>query len=100
MSDKITMHDPAEIQGLDAFKPAIRRGILGDKKLEFLTDYLTRNPDATLGSGEGGILLKEINRLKRVEESLLEKQKELIDRVESIGGFFVFPITPSPDTVP
>ena len=57
------MPDPAEVLGLDNFKGSHRGGYAHDK-LKFITSWLRKHPAATLGSGEGKILLDEIDRLQ------------------------------------
>jgi len=60
--------DPAETMGLDNFKGNHRGGYANDK-LTTVRDWLKKYPRATLTSGEGKVLLDEIERL----ESLLSE---------------------------
>jgi hypothetical protein len=48
-----------------------------DDKTERVLAWLTRNPDATLSSGEGGLLLRRIRELEAQLESLRPKQAVL-----------------------
>jgi len=60
--------DPAEVMGLDTFKPIIHRSGYAGDKLVFLESWLRRHPAASLFSGEGKVLLDEIDRLRREME--------------------------------
>lgn len=53
--------DPAD-KGLDAF--VSHRAGYGDDKLSRVIDWLRKRPDMTLASGEGALLLAEIDRLR------------------------------------
>ena len=53
--------DPAD-KGIDQF--VSHRAGYGDDKLARVVDYLRRNPRATLASGEGTLLVAEIDRLR------------------------------------
>jgi len=55
--------DPAD-KGADTFTNVNRRAGYGNDRLEWLLDYLRRNPAASLASGEGGVLAAEIHRLR------------------------------------
>jgi len=61
------MSAPTDCRAADQFQPNHRAGY-GDR-LAFLVDWLTRHPDATLASGEGKVLLDEINRLRVVAQA-------------------------------
>jgi hypothetical protein len=53
--------------GQDQFKaPVNHRAGYGtlDEKVRRLIDWITRHPDATLASGEGGLLLRRIQELE------------------------------------
>jgi hypothetical protein len=56
------MSAPTDCRGADQFQPNHRAGY-GDR-LTFLMQWLTDHPDADLRSGEGRVLLDEINRLR------------------------------------
>lgn len=56
--------------GADTFQPVVnRRAGYMDNKLAWLRDWLTRHPDATLASGEGGLLLDALNRAEIEREA-------------------------------
>lgn len=63
--------DPAEIMGLDNFKGTHRGGYAKDK-LSFVRNWIMKYPFCTLTSGEGRILLDEIERL----EALLSMEQQ------------------------
>lgn len=57
----------------------------GDDKLTWLVDFLRRNPRATLASGEGALLLAEIDRL-RVELSAVKAERDTLRKVVGTYG--------------
>jgi len=60
--------DPAD-KGADTFVAVNRRAGYGNDRLEWLLDYLARNPAASLQSGEGGVLAAEIHRLREARDA-------------------------------
>jgi hypothetical protein len=70
------MNAPTECRGADQFQPTHRAGYHADK-LTWLLQWLTDHPDATLASGEGGLLAAHIARLEstidRLEALLYER---------------------------
>ena len=58
----------------------------GDDRLARLVDYLRRNPRATLASGEGAVLLAEIDRLTRILAALREPSEGMRNKV--CGAYF------------
>lgn len=65
MGEKIP--DPAEVQGLDTFKPdQLHRSGYHKDKLAFLEGWIRKHPFTTLASGEGKVLLDEIDRLRKL----------------------------------
>ena len=66
MDRSLAMGEEAErtdTKAADQFQPTHRAGYHADK-LCWLLQWLTDHPDATLASGEGGILAAEIHRLR------------------------------------
>jgi hypothetical protein len=63
------MTAPTDCRGADQFQPVHRAGY-GDR-LEFLMQWLALHPDATLQSGEGGVLWQEIVRLREMRDRVL-----------------------------
>lgn len=60
--------DPADrvVDGHDQFQTVHRLGYGTDNaKLQRVLDWLTKNPQATLASGEGGLLLRYIRQLEQ-----------------------------------
>jgi predicted HAD superfamily Cof-like phosphohydrolase len=78
MSHQIS--DPAESMGQDQFKGSHRAGYSSDK-LNMLIDWLTRHPATTLASGEGKILLSEIERLRSINNTPTPAPPDMINDV-------------------
>jgi hypothetical protein len=76
------MSAPTDCRGADQFQPNHRAGY-GDR-LAFLVDWLTRHPDATLASGEGKVLLDEINRLRVVAQANYANMERLGVEVDEL----------------
>lgn len=57
--------DPPDKDFVDQFK-SHRDGHTGNR-LEFVMDWVRRHPSCTLSSGEGAVLLAEIDRLRARE---------------------------------
>jgi polyhydroxyalkanoate synthesis regulator phasin len=58
------------------FQPVHRAGYQHDK-LEWLMQWLALHPDATLASGEGRVLLDEINRVREVAQANYRNMERL-----------------------
>jgi len=65
---RVTPPDPTDAKADGAFGAVHRAGYATDK-LAWLMQWLTDHPDATLASGEGRLLLAEINRLRAALEA-------------------------------
>ena len=92
MSDKQKPGDPADKVADKAADGAFggvqsHRAGYGDDKLQRLTDWLRAHPTATLASGEGALLLGEIDRMHEVvlygSDRYTEARNE-IDRLRRI----------------
>lgn len=57
------------MSGSDQFQPTHRNGYRTDR-LAWLLDWLRAHPDATLASGEGGLLAAHIARLESTIDRL------------------------------
>jgi hypothetical protein len=69
--------DPADKQADGAFGGVTsHRAGYGDK-LARVEAWLRRHPDATLASGEGAVLLQEIDRLNKAVSTLLSENDDL-----------------------
>ena len=77
------MSAPTDCRGTDQFQPNHRAGY-GDR-LTFLLQWLTDHPDATLASGEGRVLLDEINRLR----AMVERLRGCPVKIVYGGGYYV-----------
>jgi len=64
------------------FQPVHRAGY-GDR-LEWLMQWLALHPDATLASGEGRVLLEEINRVREVAQANYRNMERLGVEVERL----------------
>jgi hypothetical protein len=76
MSQPTKIGDPADrvsnVEGQDQFQTSHRAGYgTDDAKTQRIIEWLTKNPHATLASGEGGLLLRYIRQL---EQQLQERQ--------------------------
>lgn len=60
----------------------------GDDKLARLVDYLRRQPRATLASGEGAVLLAEMDRLTRILAALREPNERLVNIAYDVNYCF------------
>jgi hypothetical protein len=76
------MSAPTDCRAADQFQPNHRAGY-GDR-LAFLVQWLTDHPDATLASGEGKVLLDEINRLRVVAQANYANMERLGKEVEQL----------------
>jgi len=64
------------------FQPVHRAGYQTDK-LEWLMQWLALHPDATLASGEGRVLLDEINRVREVAQAKIDALQARVRELES-----------------
>jgi hypothetical protein len=84
MTDTTRPGDPADratdAKADGAFQGSHRAGY-GDR-LARVEDWLRRHPDATLQSGEGAVLVEEIDRL-RAELVEARKDTQLLDRLDA-----------------
>jgi hypothetical protein len=85
--------------------PVHRAGYQTDR-LEFLMQWLAMHPDATLQSGEGGVLLDEINRVREVAEAnyrnmerLGVEVKRLRARIDAVLALPTWDHDPTGDTL-
>jgi hypothetical protein len=73
MADEQKPGDPADRAADGAFGGVqSHRAGYGDDQLARLTEWLRAHPTATLASGEGALLLGEIDRLRRILAALRE----------------------------
>ncbi len=86
MSDTTKPGDPADKAADGAFGGVTsHRAGYGDK-LQRVKDWLRRHPSATLASGEGAVLLAEIDRLRKELGKLLAPKLALRKELENLRG--------------